>query len=316
MRAVQQTEFGGPEVLVVRDVPEPVPGEGEVLVDVTSAGLNFADTHQRENGYVSKRDLPFVPGAEVVGIRRDTGERVVALCGIGGYAEVVAAPAERCIPVPDGVDDATALALLLQGLTAWHLHRTVGRVAPGESVLVVSAAGGVGSLATQLAHPLGAGRVIGTASSAEKRELAVQLGADVAIDTADPDLERAILEANEGRPVDVVLEMAGGAMFDASLATLAPMGRLVVYGISGREQREVRTGHLLKHSKSVLGFWLFHLIEDPRHLHEPLADLYARAARGELRAVVGGTYPLEDARRAQEDLVGRRTTGKLVLALT
>ncbi|HEX6391426.1 MAG TPA: zinc-binding dehydrogenase, partial [Solirubrobacteraceae bacterium] len=186
MRAVQQREFGGPEVLELVEVPEPVAGPGEVLIDVRTAGINFADTHQRENAYVQKAALPLIPGAEVAGTRRDTGERVIALTRTGGYAEVVAAPQDRVFAIPDGVDDATALALLLQGLTAWHLYRTMGRVQPGESVLVISGAGGVGSLATQLGHPMGAGRVVATASTDEKRALCLELGADEAVAITRP----------------------------------------------------------------------------------------------------------------------------------
>ena len=313
MRAIQQAEFGGPEVLQLVDLPVPEPGAGEVLIRVTRAGINFADTHQREDGYVQRQSLPLVPGSEVAGVREDTGRRVVALCGRGGYAEYAVAPADRVFPIPGGVADDAALALLLQGLTAWHLYRTCARVAAGESVLVVSGAGGVGSLAVQLGRPLGAGRVIATASSAEKRELCLELGADAAID-GDPDgLQERILEANGGRGVDAVFEMAGGPVFDACLRAMDDMGRLVVYGISSREQNGVRTGRLLKRSQSVVGFWLFHYLERPEHLADPLAELFGLAARGEVRAVVGGTYPLSEARRAQEDLAARRTTGKLVL---
>ena len=165
MRAIQQVAFGGPEVLELVDVPVPEPVDGQVRVRVSRAGLNFADTHQREDQYVQRQSLPLIPGSEVAGVRQDTGERVVALVGHGGYAEYALAPADRTFPIPDGLDDGTALALLLQGLTAWHLYRTCARVQAGESVLVVSGAGGVGSLAVQLAKPLGAGRVIATAST-------------------------------------------------------------------------------------------------------------------------------------------------------
>jgi NADPH2:quinone reductase len=316
MRAIQQAEFGGPEVLELVDIPVPEPAEGEVLIRVIRAGLNFADTHQREDSYVQKQTLPLVPGSEVAGVREDTGERVVALVGHGGYAEYAVAPADRVFPIAEGLDDGTALALALQGLTAWHLYRTCARIAGGESVLVVSGAGGVGSLAVQLAKPLGAGRVIATASSDEKRALCLELGADAAIDgdPSDPEALRArLLEANEGREIDVVLEMAGGPVFDVALRAMADMGRLVVYGISSREQNEVRTGRLLKRSQAIVGFWLFHYLEREEHLRAPLAELFALAAAGEVRAVVGNTYMLSDARRAQEDLTSRRTRGKLLL---
>jgi NADPH2:quinone reductase len=313
MRAVQIREFGGPEVLEVVDLPVPEPAANEVLVRVTAAGVNFADTHQRGNEYVAKQTLPMVPGAEVAGVREDTGERVVAIVGHGGYAEYAVAPAARCFPVPDGVDDAAALALLMQGLTAWHLYRTAAKVERGEAVVVHSAAGGVGSLATQLGRALGAGRVIATATSEAKRELALELGADVAVDGSPEGLTERLLEANLGEPVDVVFDMAGGAVFDASFDALAPFGRIVVCGIASRHQNEVRTGKLLRTSRSVVGFWLYHLLDRPAHVDEALSDLFARAERGELRVVVGGTYPLAEAARAHADLVERRTTGKLIL---
>ena len=313
MRAIQQREFGGPEVLELVDLPEPVPGPGEVLVRVARSGMNFADTHQRHNVYLAAQELPLVPGSEVAGVRADTGERVVAVCRTGGYAEYATAPADLTFPIPEGVDDGTALALLIQGLTAWHLYRTSGRVAAGESVLVISGAGGVGSLATQLGHGMGAGRVIATASTAERRDLALRLGADAAIDSGADGLEQRIREANEGRPVDVVFEMSGGAVFDACLAATAPFGRLVTYGISGGEGNRVHTRKLMARPISLVGFWLFDALERPEMVGPALDDLYARAARGELRAVVGATYPLAEAARAQEDLAARRTTGKVLL---
>ena len=314
MRAIQQTAFGGPEVLELVDLPEPEPGPGQVRVRVTHAGLNFADTHQRENKYVQKADLPFVPGSEVAGVREDTGERVVALTGgRGGYAEVAVVDEAMCVPLPGGLDEGTALAMMIQGATAWHLLRTAARLGAGESVVVVGASGGTGSLCVQLAKAFGAGRVIALASSDDKRALALDLGADVAIDGDAEGLTERVLEANGGAPVDVVLEMAGGAVFDATLAALAPFGRMVAYGIATKEQNEVRTGTLLKRSISVGSLWIGHVTERPERYREALEDCFERARRGELRVVVGRTYPLEQARQAQEDLAGRRTSGKLLL---
>ena len=209
MRAVQIAEFGGPEVLELVDLPPPEPRDGELLVEVSRSGINFADTHTRENSYVAKFELPLVPGGEVAGTV--DGRRVVSmLMGQGGYAELAAAPGATTFDVPDGLSDEAALALLIQGLTAWHLYRTSARIRPGESVVVHAAAGGVGNLAVQLAKPMGAGRVIATASSEEKRRMALELGADAAVDIGADDLHGALLEANDGRKVDVVLEMAGG----------------------------------------------------------------------------------------------------------
>jgi NADPH:quinone reductase len=313
MRAIQMTEFGGPEVLTLSELPVPVPGRGEVLIRVTRAGLNFADTHTRTNSYVQKATLPLVPGGEVAGIREDTGERVVALVGSGGYAEYATAPKDLAFPIPDEIDDGTALAIIVQGLTAWHLYRTAGRVAEGESVVVHAAAGGVGSIAVQLGHQLGSGRVIATASSEEKRALALELGADVAVDPAAEGFTERLIEANEGQPVDVVFEMSGGEVFDASYRALAPFGRIVAYGIATNQANEVSTGSLLRHSRAVVGFYLFHCLQRPGMFSDALGELFARAARGELKVIVGGTYPLEQAAQAQIDLRERRTTGKLLL---
>jgi len=313
MRAIQMQQFGGPEVLELVDLPEPEPRDGQVRIRVSRAGMNFADTHTRQNTYLARAELPLVPGGEVAGVREDTGERVVALVGSGGYAEVAVAPAELTVAIPEGLDDGTALAMLIQGTTAWHLHKTCARLAPGESVVVVAAAGGTGSLAVQLGKAFGAGRVIATASSEDKRALALELGADAAVD-ADPDgLAERLIEANGGQRVDAVLEMSGGRVFEEGMKALAPFGRMVTYGIASQEQNEVRTGALMRRSHAVVGFWLNHTLQQPQRFAAALTDCFARAGRGELRVVVGGTYPLSEVRRAHEELQGRRTRGKLLL---
>src|SRR3954454_512503 len=234
MRAIQVNRFGGPEVLELHDVGEPVPVDGLIPVQVSSAGINYADTHQVENRYHAAATLPLIPGAEVVGTT-PSGERIVALLpGGGAYAErCVVAPA-LTVPLPDDVEDSAALALVLQGLTAWHLLQTSARMLKGDTVVVHAAAGGVGTLAVQLARRWGAGRVVAIASSADKRTLALDLGADIAIDSADADLAGAMRDACDGR-VDIVLEMTGGPAFAASLAALAPFGRLISYGMASRD---------------------------------------------------------------------------------
>ena len=312
MRAVQIQEFGGPEVLQLVDLPDPEPGDGEVLIQVTRSGINFADTHQRENTYLARYEVPLVLGGEVAGTTPD-GKRVVALVATGGYAERAVAHEAAVFPIPDGVSDEAALALIIQGLTAWHLYRTSAKLTEGESVVVISGAGGVGSLAVQLAKPFGAGRVIATASTEEKRAKALELGADAAVDPETEDLKGALIEANEGRPVDVVLEMSGGRVFDQSADALAPFGRIVAYGIASREPNTAETGRLMRKSRSVVGFWLMHCLGRRDMMEEPLRDLFERAARGDLVPQVGATYALSDVRQAHEDLQGRRTSGKLVL---
>jgi NADPH2:quinone reductase len=314
MRAIRVTHWGGPEVLeLVEDLPMPEPKAGEVLVRVNRAGINYADTHATANDYLAPQHLPLTPGSEVAGVT-DDGRRVLALLPSGGYAEYVAVPEAAAFPIPDGVSDEQALALLVQGLTAWHLYRTSAKLVEGESVVVHAAAGGVGSLAVQLGKAFGAGRVIATASTEEKRQLALELGADVAVDVTLPDLARALREANGIHAVDVVLEMAGGHVFDESLKALAPFGRLVTYGIASREANTVPSGALMARSLSVVGFWLVDCLRRPAEMvAAPLQDLFTRVAGGELRVVESAVYPLSEARRAHEDLRARRTVGKLVL---
>ena len=313
MRAVQIQEFGGPEVLQVVELPDPTPADGQVLVDVTSAGVNYADTHATEDSYLSKQTLPLIPGSEVVGTTPD-GRRVAAFAMGGGYCEKAPVYPLHAFPVPDGVSDGQALSLLVQGLTAWHLLRTCTHLQPGESVVVHAAGGGVGTLAVQLAKAWGAGRVIGVASSQDKRELATSLGADVTVDAGEADLKAALEQANGGQKVDVVLEMVGGPTFDASLAALAPFGRLAVFGMASRTPpKPVDAGSLMGRSRAVIGFWLAHCFLREDLLAPQMAELMSMVQAGTLTPVVGGTYPLADARRAHEDLRSRASRGKLVL---
>jgi NADPH:quinone reductase len=311
MKAVQIRGFGGPEVMELVDLPDPEPGDGEVVVDVARAGVNFADTHVTRNDYLAEQTLPMIPGGEVAG-RTPDGRRVAALLGGGGYAQRVSVPESWLVPVPDAVGDDQAAGLLLQGLTAHALVNRCARLQPGETIVVEAAAGGTGSLAVQLAKRAG-GRVIGLASSPEKRDLATRLGADATVDSRAEDLKGAILEANGASQVDAVLQMSGGEAFEAELRTLAPFGRMVVFGIASREENQVRTGHLLRNSRSVIGFWLMHLIPHREEVAAMIGDLLRAVAAGELEVVVGGVYPLSEARRAHEDIAGRTTTGKLLL---
>ncbi len=313
MRAIQVSEFGGPEVLELVELPEPEPTGDLLVIDVTAAGVNYADTHQAENSYLAPQQLPLVPGAEVVGRAAD-GRRVLALLDAGGYAQRAIARPSTTFDVSHGVDDAQALALGVQGLTAWHLLRTSAHLAEGESVAVVAAAGGVGSLAVQLAKRWGAGRVIALASTQEKRDLALRLGADVAVDSTGEDLTAALEAANDGRTVDIVLEMTGGTLFSQGLAALAPFGRLVTYGNAARQPREpLDPRTLIGPSRAVIGFWLAHCYSRPQMLSGPLTELMRMVVDGDLEPIVHGTYPLSEARRAHTDIRSRATTGKLVL---
>src|SRR3954466_2624369 len=313
MRAIQITEFGGPEVLKLTELPDPVAADGFVVVDVETAGVNYADTHQVEDTYLSKTTLPLVPGTEVVG-RGPNGKRVSAFAPGGGYCEKAAVHPAMSFPLPDEVSDGEALALMVQGLTAWHLLRTSTHLAKGESVVVHAAAGGVAPIAVQLAKAWGAGRVIAVASSDDKRALATELGADVTADAGAADLKGALEEANGGKKVDVVLEMVGGPTFDASLAALAPFGRLATFGMASRTPpKPVNAGELMSRSRAVIGFWLAHCFGNPAMLQPQMAELLAMVSAGTLTPQVGGSYPLADARLAHEALLSRGSVGKLVL---
>jgi NADPH:quinone reductase len=311
MKAIQIEEFGGPEVLNLVDLPDPEPGEGQVLVEVARSGINFADTHATRNDYLAEQSLPMIPGAEVSG-RTPDGRRVAALLGGGGYAQKVLVPEALLVPLPDQVSDDQAAAMLLQGLTALALVKRCARIEPGETIVVEAAAGGTGTLAVQIAKRAGA-KVIGLASSAEKRALVERLGADATVDSRAEDLGAAIREANGGERVDAVLHMSGGDAFDAELGILAPLGRMVVFGIASREQRDVSTAALLRGSKSVIGFWLVHLLARQDLAVPMIGELVGAVASGELEVTVGGVYPLAEAPRAHEDLIARRSSGKLLL---
>ena len=320
MRAIQVNSFGGPEVLELVELPEPVVHPGLVAIDVTAAGVNYADTHQIENSYLSKQELPMVPGGEVVGLTAE-GTRVVGFTatGTGGYAAKAVLAEALAVPVPDGVSDAAALSLLVQGLTAWHLLRTVGRLQPGETVVINAAAGGVGSLAVQLAKLWGAGRVIGLASSAAKRELILGLGTDIALDSTTNDLKTAVKAANDGRGADLVLEMAGGPQGDALLASLGAFGRFITFGMASRlPMADVAPASLMIGSRTVSGFWLMDCMRPARigaMVVEPLRALLDLVDQGQLTPVVGESYDLADAASAHRALLERRTAGKVVLTI-
>jgi len=311
VKAIRIEEFGGPEVLKVADAPDPEAQDGQVVVDVARAGVNFADTHAIRNDYLAEQTLPLIPGGEISGTTPD-GRRVAALLGNGGYAEKVAVPEAWLVPLPDEVNDDQAAALLLQGLTAHALLHYCAHVEEGETVVVEAAGGGTGSLAVQLAKHAGA-KVIALASSEEKRALAERLGADATADSRAEDLKQAILDANGGERVDVVLHMSG-AGFEAELAALGMLGRMVIFGNAARKPNDIRTNYLLQRSKSVLGFWLVALVAQRRDLIRSMtADLLGAVASGELEVVIGKTYPLSEAAQAHKELQERRSTGKLLL---
>jgi len=305
MKAIQITAFGGPESMHLVDLAEPVPGPGQEVIEVTSIGINYADTHQTENSYLSPQKLPLVPGIEVVGIAN--GRRVLAPVDGGGYAQKALAHSAAMIEIPNGVSDEQALCMLVQGSTAWHILKTVGHLQKGESVVIHAAAGGVGTIAIQLAKMWGA-KVIAVASSESKRALAKSLGADVVIDADQDKLKDAILEANGGKPVNLVLEMVGGKTFDVSLDVLAPFGRLVTFGMASRTApTPIHPGVLMG------GFWLAHCFGKKELLNDVITELFSLVIEGKLKPVIGATFGLSQATAAHQAMLARETTGKITL---
>ena len=312
MKAIQLTKFGGPEVLQYVDLADPIPSETDELIDVSCIGINYADTHQTENSYLSKQELPLIPGLEVVG-KTQSGRRVLAGATTGGYAQKALAPKAMCIDIPDSVSDEQAIAMLVQGTTAWHILKTMAHVQPGETVVIQAAAGGVGSLAIQLAKMWGA-KVIAVTSTDAKNELAKSLGADAVVDANSSDLAGAMLAANGGKRVNIVLEMVGGKTFDASLEVLAPFGRLITYGMASRTApTPIHPGALMGGTKTVAGFWLSHCFGKKELMGDVLSELFALISSGALKPVIGATYGLSEARIAHEVMLARATTGKVTL---
>ncbi len=312
MKAIQITEFGGPEVMRYIDLPDPMPAGSQVVLDVSAIGINYADTHQTENSYLSQQKLPLIPGMEVVGKMPD-GARVLALASTGGYCQKTLVNPRTVIPLPDQVSDGAALAMMVQGTTAYLILKEMAHVKAGESVVVHAGAGGVGSIAIQLAKLWGA-YVIAVTSSDEKKKLCKELGADAVVDAGEVDLKSALLAANNNKPVDIVLEMVGGTTFDQSLEALAPFGRLIFYGMASRQApKNLAPGVLMPKSQTVSGFWLVNALAKRELMQEVFMDLFAMIISGKLKPIVGATYPLSEAIQAHRDMLARKTVGKIVL---
>ena len=321
MRAVVVSRTGGPEVLEVQELPDPVPGPGEVLVDVEAAGVNFIDVYQREGRY--PLDTPFVAGLEGAGTVRAVGDGVDGLqpgdrtawsmVNGTGYTTTAVVPADRAVPIPDEVSTEQAAAVLLQGMTAQFLCSSTHPVHPGEDVLVHAAAGGVGLLLTQMAARRGA-RVFATVSTDEKAELARQAGATEIIRYDREDVADRVRQLTDGRGVRAVYDGVGQATFDASLASLTPRGILVLFGASSGAVPPVDPMRLVSGGSLFLTRpSLAHYAADRDELLERAADVFGQVREGNLQVRIGARYPLAEAARAHEDLAGRRTAGKSLI---
>jgi len=327
LRAIQITELSGPdEALKLVDVPEPepttmlTPGSG-VLVEVQAAGVSFPEVLQTRGQYQVKPPLPFVPGSEVGGVVRSApdgatvsaGDRVAAFCGLGGFAEVVAAPEFFCFALPDELDFAQGAALVLNYHTAYFALRLRGRLAEGETVLVQGAAGGVGTASLQVAKGLGA-RTIGVVSSDDKERVAREAGADEVVRSDGPWKDQ--VKELSGGGVDVVIDPVGGDRFTDNLRSLREGGRAVVVGFTGGSIPEVRVNRLLLNNTEVVGAgWGAGVMSKPdavREIGNAVADLIAK---GFVRPLIGARFPLERAAAALKLIDGRGATGKVVLEL-
>ena len=318
MKAIQIAQTGGPEVLRLADVPDPSPGPGQVLVRLSAIGINFVDTYHR--GGLYPRAVPFVPGGEgageVVAVGDGVsgvaaGDRVASTDLAGAYAELAVVGADRLVPLPAGVPDEVAAAVLLQGMTAHYLLHDSYPVHAGDPVLVHAAAGGMGLLLSQWGRALGA-RVIGTASTPEKVELARSAGANPVL--AYDGFAAAVRDLTDGDGVAAVYDGVGRATFDESLASLRRHGVLVLYGQSSGpvppfDLNRLNGGGSLYVTRPTLG----HFVSTPAELLSRAGDVLGRVAAGNLSVRIGGRYPLAEAARAHEDLEARRTTGKLLL---
>jgi NADPH2:quinone reductase len=316
MRAIVVESLGGPEVLHVREVDRPSAGPGEALIKVDRAGVNFSDIGRRRTGWSNPpQPLPVIPGFEVVGRRVSDGARVLGVTtrGSGGYAEYAVMPEGLTLPVPDGVSDTAALGAAIQGVTAWGALVSGARVKPGDTVAVMAAAGGLGSLAVQLARLHGASRVIGVASTEQKRRLVLELGADAAVDGDPARLAEAIRDANGGAGVDVLLESVGGPVTDAALDALAYDGRMVVFGQASGASNTVSLDVLMDRSIGVIGYWVTPFLRG--HGGDVIAAILGWVAQGRLRVLEGPSYPVGRASEAHAAIEARATVGKVTLTV-
>jgi len=322
MKAVLCKRYGPPSELVVEDVPSPEPGEGQVLVAVHAAGVNFPDTLIIQGKYQFKPELPFSPGGEVAGIVRAIGpgvtgialgDRVIAATTWGGYAEEVVAEAKRIIPMPEGMDFDTAATFVLTYGTSHHALKDRAALQPGETLLVLGAAGGVGLAAVELGKAMGA-RVIAAASSDDKLATCREHGADETINYGREDLRERIKALTDGRGVDVVYDPVGGDLSEPALRSMAWNGRFLVVGFAAGSIPSIPLNLALLKGCAIVGvFWGAFTRNEPRRNEANLQELLAWFKAGKVRPHISARYPLERAADALRDVMERKVKGKVVL---
>ncbi len=322
MRAIRCEEWGEPETLRLHDIPDPVPQKGEVLIRIHAAGVNFPDVLIIQKKYQVQPELPFTPGAEIAGEIEAVGEgvtgykpgdRVLALCSTGGFAEKIALDAHRCVPIPDSVSFEVAAGLMLAFGTSHHAVVDRGELKPGETILVLGAAGGVGLAAVDIAKAKGA-RVIAAASSEEKLEICRAHGADATINYGTGDLRAAIREHTGGKGPDVIFDPVGGHLAEPAFRSIAWRGRYLVIGFAEGTIPSLPLNLPLLKGASLVGvFWGEFARREPKNQIRMMEDLFAMLARGEIRPLVSKTYSLDQTDEALRDMAARRVTGKIVI---
>lgn len=329
MKAIQFSRFGNRDVLEYLDLPEPVAQSDEVLIDVAAAGVNYVDIRERQGVYQkpetrvgSDKGLPRISGLQVTGRVRSVGpkgdanlvgKKVVALLHGGGYAQTAVAPAYATVIVPESADEMKLAALPTQWITAWLMLNAATQLTTGESVLVHGAAGGVGSIAVQIAKAMGARLVIGSASTEDKRAFVLKLGAHAAIDYSKSDWPNAVLEITDGNGVDVILESIGGDVFEQNFECLAKFGRHIIFGSTRGPGNPVPPRRLMAKSQAMIGLYVPVYYSRPDLMRKGLEEMVARFVDGSVEAQVARTLPLSQVAEAHRLLEERQVSGAIVL---
>lgn len=323
MKQIIVSEFGGPERLILHDVSMPSAGDGQIVIKVEASGVNFSDVMQRRNKYVFPVSLPYLPGFEVAGIVTElgkgvenisVGDRVVAMLpNGGGYAQYAVTASYLAAVIPPTISAQESLALQVQGLTAYLMLKDGAKLQSGQTVLIHAAAGGVGTLLVQIAKQMGAGKIIATASNAEKLAVAKSLGADELINYTESDWAQKVNGATGGKGVDLILDATGGEILRNSFNCLAPFGRLINFGNPTGESTSIEAFTLVNNNQILQGFGLASYFEKPDLMQEAYQYLFSQAATGKLKVHIGQTFPLNDAAEAHGQMENRKTTGKIAL---
>ena len=322
MKAVLCKAYGPPEQLVLEDVPALTPAKGEVVLDVKACGVNFPDTLIIQGKYQFKPAMPFSPGGEVAGVVKSVGEgvegvrvgsRVISFTGSGGFAEEVASDASKLIPIPDGMDFTTASAFVMTYGTSYHALKDRAKLQPGETVLVLGAAGGVGLAAIEIAKVMGA-RVIAAASTDEKLAVCKEHGADEGINYSTEDMKERLKTLTKGNGVDVVYDPVGGNYSEVALRNTAWEGRYLVIGFAAGDIPRIPLNLTLLKGCSIVGvFWGTFVAREPQRNQQNLQELLTWFQQGKIQPLISATYSLKDAAHALNDMMQRKVTGKVVL---